>query len=468
MNLYKKLIGNSVIFAIGNLGSKLISFILVPLYTYYLTAEEYGVADLVTITSNLLLPIISVNIFESVLRFTLDKKNSKESVFTNSMIISLAGILLPLFFIPMLKFIEIDIKLVIFIYAILITQINRTILSQFTRAIGKVKLFAIDGILMTLFLGFSNIILLIKLGFGIDGYLISIVLANIFSILFLVSTLKVWIYIDFNLVNFNFLNKMLIYSIPMIPNSIMWWLINASNRYFILFFLGASSNGIYAVANKIPSLLSILSSIFNQSWQISAIEEYDNSDKSRFYSNVFNYYSTFLLLGTTIIVAFCKLFMKYLVADEYYIGWKVIPFLLLGVVFSSFSGFLGTTYLAAMETKGVFKTSIYGGITSLISNLIFIPLFGMTGAALSGMFSFLLMFLVRYFDTKKFMEIEINFFILLKSIFFILIQVFILYLEFGTYLEIVLQIVSILVQFLINRVVLIKLINIFRSKRKIR
>ena len=71
---YKKLVKNSVVFFIGNLGSKVITFLIVPFYTYYLTTAEYGTADLVTTTVNLLVPFAMVGMNEAVLRFTVSKE----------------------------------------------------------------------------------------------------------------------------------------------------------------------------------------------------------------------------------------------------------------------------------------------------------------------------------------------------------------------------------------------------------
>lgn len=181
---------------------------------------------------------------------------------------------------------------------------------------------------------------------------------------------------------------MLIYSIPLIPNALMWWVMNASNRYFILFFVGASANGLFAVANKIPSFLSILNTIFFKAWQLSAIEEYGDESKAKFYSQTFYYFSVVMFVGTSIILMILKYMMGILVSEEFFSSWQFIPFLLIGIVFSSFSAFLGTNYIAAKQTKGIFRTSLIGGTINIILNLIFIPLVGTNGAAISTMISF--------------------------------------------------------------------------------
>src|SRR5699024_3667120 len=133
-------------------------------------------------------------------------------------------------------------------------------------------------------------------------------------------------YKDINFISSNkiTMKKLTSYSVPMIPNSLMWWLINASSRYFILAFVGLSANGLFAVASRILSLLSIFYQVFNQAWQLSAIEEYENENKSEFYSTVFNNLSSFMLLGTSGLLIVIKPIFDSFFAEEYFIAWKVV------------------------------------------------------------------------------------------------------------------------------------------------
>lgn len=408
MNSYKKLLNNSFLFAIGNFGSKIILLLLVPLYTYYLTTAEYGFVDLVTTSTILLLPIVSANVFDAVLRFTMDKEESQSQVLSNSLFVGMLGAVAAVSLYPLLALLKIDKDMLNYTYVILLLQVFQNILSQFARGLGKIKIFAINGIWMTLVMSIANVILLTRYDMGIAGYLLSIVIANVASIGYLIVALRIWHFLEVSSINKPLVKTMLAYALPIIPNSIMWWLINASNRYFILGFLTASANGIYAVSNKVPAILSLLTSIFNQSWQLSAIEEYESEHKSEFYSKVFSYYASLLFLGTSSLLVVLKLFMARFIAPEYYDAWQSVPFLLLGVVFSSFSAFLGTNYLAAKETRGVFRTSVYGGAASLLLNYLLIPYFGLIGAGVANMISFAIMWILRIFDTKQYIVIAMD------------------------------------------------------------
>lgn len=454
MNAYKKLLGNSVVFAIGNLGSKLISILLVPLYTFYMTTQEYGMVDIVITTTSMLLPLISLSIYEATLRFALDGKEDTSKIFTNSLFITIIGLFILLGLSPFFSKLSIDSLLLKYLVLILSLQVLQATLAQFSRAIGKVKAYAFNGILMSFVIGGLNIYLLVYKNLGVEGYLLSIVAANVVSILFFSIILKIWKYIKKSTISIETMREMLKYSIPLIPNAFMWWIISASNRFFILYFVGVEANGLFAVANKIPSFLSILYAIFFQAWQISAIEEFNSKDKSRFYSKIFNLFSMVMFLGSSFLLIFLKYVVANFIAVEYYDSWKTVPFLLLSVVLSSFSSFLGTNYIAAKETKGVFSTSLLGGISNVALNFILVPFLGITGAAISTMISFGIMWVIRVIDTKKYIHValDIKALTFYVSIFFL--QTYVLFLGLTIKKEIFIELILFLIVFIFSIMVL--------------
>lgn len=460
MDKYRKLVNNSLVFAIGNFGSKIVSIILVPLYTFYLSTAEFGTVDLVTTTTTMLLPIISLSIYQAVFRFAMDSKESNSEVLTNSILITLIGAIIALLLYPILSFFNISNKLLAYLYVILVIQAFQNLIAQYTRAIGKIKVFAFNGILQTVAMGISNIVFLVIFHYGLDGYLISIILSNIVSITYLAFNINIFRDINLKKVNKALIKSMLKFSIPLIPNSFMWWLINASNRYFIIYFKGVSVNGLFSVANKIPALLVLFTSIFSQAWQLSAIDEYDSEDNSNFYSKIYNIYFMLLIIGTSTILLILKFIVSKFLSPEYFESWRYVPILLLGVVFSSLSGFLGTNYVASKETKGAFRTSVIGAFIAILTNIILVPYLGAIGAGLSTMISFAAVWIIRIIDTKKFIIIEFETNKTVFSLLVILIQIVVMYLKLEYVLELYIHIILILVLFILYRKTIKKVIQL--------
>lgn len=462
MDRYKKLISNSIIFALGNFGSKFIIFLLLPIYTRYLSPTQYGETDLVQTTISLLLPIITLSIYEAVLRFAMDSNSHKNIVLTNGVVVTVLGCFVGVTISIFLSFFHI--KYSLYLSLILGAQAFQMLFSQYAKAIGKVKIYAANGILLSVFMFLINILCLVVLKLEINGYFISLLVSNVLSCLYLFVRLDLSKDIKFGLFNRRQLKDMWQYSIPLIPNSIAWFATNAINRYFILYMIGSSANGIFAVANKIPTMLSVVNSIFFQSWQLSVIEEFEAEDKGKYYSQVFSYYSDFMFLGVTALMLFLKPIMRILVSEEFFSAWKYVPFLLLTVLYSSFSGFLGQYYVAAKKTNGLFFTTLIGAIVNVLLNMILIPIFGLNGAAISSAISFLLIWISRQIDTQKFISttLQINRMVSNHVVFFV--QLFALYFASGL-LTYVISAICLLLSIFINRSFITALIEKIFMKR---
>lgn len=449
---YKKLFNNSIIFGIGDIGSKGITFLLIPMYTFYLTQIEFGYIDLIQVSINLLIPVVSLSIYEAVLRYVMDNRN-KSIIFTNGFFVTIISTVLILLITIILQ-IFVKIPYILLVTIILILHLFQMLFSQFIRGIGYVKVFALNGIIFAFTTAIMNVILIAYFKLGITGYLWSIVLGLISSLMYMNLKVNIMGYIRLKYINKIVIKGLLIYSVPLMPNSIIWWIINASSRYFILIFVGASYNGLFAVASKIPSVLSIFNSIFFKAWQLSAIEEYNTLDKDSFYSDVFYYYQQFLFIVMGFIFLFLKPIFEIAIGDSFFTAWKYVPFLLVAVLFSSFSSFLGTNYIASKETAGVFKSSLIGGIINIIFNLITIPIMGVFGAGLASMISFITMTVIRMYDTKKYVDINYKYKNFLLNIFLLSINVSIMFLKVDVRKEMLFHLVILLFILTINRHIL--------------
>lgn len=456
MNKYSKLLKEIVVYGIGNLGSKVLSFILVPIYTAYLSSAEYGTVDLAMATVSMLMPVVSACIAEAVLRFTMDKSYNKSTVLSNAFFDS--GKIYLIFSIIIFAFnYFFKINNVVFVVLLIGIQIIESIFSQYVRAIGQTKKFATKGIILTFTTGIYSLFFIVFLKQGAFGYLIAILLAHLTAVIYMFFSAKIYRDINIGSKEKNVSKSMYSYSIPLVPNYTIWWLINSSNKYFINYYHSDSANGIYAVASKIPAIISLVTQVFSQAWQISAIENIDEEDNSDFYSGIFNSLSSVLFLSGFFVLLLLKPGFSILFNETYYKAWTAVPFLYLGAIFSSFSGFLGANYVAAKETKNAFKTSLIGGIISIILNWICIPSFGIFGASLASAGGFGVMWIIRYFDTKNLVQIKVDKLRIILNLLLYVLASIILLLELPS--EVYLLLAILVIQFLVNWKYLYKIIH---------
>ena len=436
---YKRLVGNSIIFAIGNFGSKLMQFIMIPIYSYALSTYEFGKVDLLTNIVYLLAPIVSFDLFDGAFRFALDKFEDKRYLdgflsdntpvgllankgYNDIIVIRLSNdaagdkslqkyvdLNLIMFIIGSICSIFVTGYPIMYTVILLIITIFFSLVSNFARAIGFVKHFAIAGIINTFTMGVANIILLLVVKLGIEGYLVSFCVGQFIGILYLFIATDIPNYLSVREYSLETLKKLLKYSIPLIPNGLAWWLNSTSDRVFVLGILGPSYNGIYAMASKIPSAISTILSVFFQSWQISVVEEYDKKDSMKFINTVYDTLSSLLFCAAVLLVAVIKPVFNLILSANYYNGWKLIPILLLSVIYTNIASFLGTMYTANKKTVGILTTTVYGAIINVILTVVFLNMIGLNGAAVANAVSFFVVSLLRYKYMKKLGKIRINF-----------------------------------------------------------
>ena len=354
MNKLTKLLKNSGLFAISTFGSKILSFLMVPVYSYVLSTAEFGTADIYMTVLNLLVPIVSLSIFDAIFRYAINntKENSLEyfeTGITFSFIASAVFIILGVIFTFVFKQ---NIVNNVVLIATVIFQVFLSALQQFAKAVNKVSAFSISAILYTLSYLLGNILFLVVFRFGITGYLVSYMLAGVISVSYLCLAILPK---EFKGIRFTFtlkrLKEMLGYCVPLIPNAVLLWIITASNRFFLLHYCGVESNGIYAVANKIPLVLSLFTSVFFQAWQISAIDETKEKNND-FSARIINGLVSMSAIGSSAILLLSKFVIDNFFNEQYAAASEYIPFLLLGVVFQCFASFRETPVL-----KWAFPTS---------------------------------------------------------------------------------------------------------------
>ncbi len=399
---YKTLLSNTFLISLGTFGSKLLTFVMVRFYTGVLTPADYGTADLIMQTANLLLPLVSLGITNGVFRFALDRKEQRRSIFTIGFYTILVGSLILLAALPLLSNSESLREYTLLIGVYTLASCLHSLCAQYIRAEGKTALFAVQGIINTaLVIGF-NITFLLVFRMGVFGYVMSVVAADGICTLFLVLREKLW-KLWLPKPEGQLWNAMLRYSIPLIPATIFWWITSVSDRYMVAYFLGTDANGLYAVACKIPTVLTLLSTIFMEAWQFSAIQEAtgDREVHIRFYTQVWSAFLAVMVMAGSVIIVLCRLEIRMLSTQQYYEAWKYIPTLSMAMVFSAFSSFMGSVYVVTEKSRLSLWTALWSALANIFLNFLLIPRIGIQGAAIATLASYVLCFAIRAVTSRR-------------------------------------------------------------------
>lgn len=408
---YKYLIKNIGTLTIANFGTKILSFFLIPLYTNILTTGEYGTYDLYSTTISLLIPILTFSVIDATLRYSLESDENKSEVFTIALkriILSTLIVIAIILINNLFNFFEIFKLYSTYFIMLYFSEILYSLLSNFSRGLEKIKEVAIAGIINSIVILTGNILLLVVFKQGLKGYFVANILGYIIPIIYFSFILKIWNYINLNKVNKKLKNEMFTYSKPLIFNTIGWWITNVSDRYVVTIICGISANGVYSVSYKIPSILNVFQTIFNQAWTLSAVKEYDKNSKE-FYSKVYKIYNLGMVLVCSLLIIGDQLLAKLLYSNNFYEAWKYAPFLMISVVFGALSGLLEGVFVATKDTKAIAKTTIIGAIVNTILNIILVKCIGTLGAAIATLISYLVVWILRIIDTNKVMKMDIDY-----------------------------------------------------------
>lgn len=402
----KYLIKNTVIFAIGNMASKLITFFLVPLYTNALSTAEYGTVDAINTICMVLAPVLIMNISESVMRFSLDKDAEYTKILSTGITFLVLEVFITLPVIPISSLFDSLRGYGFYIYFFTITSSASQLFLCYLRGKEKLVHYSIGNVIHTFSIAIFNILFLLVLKQGVIGYFTAYILAAVITMVYAIvsgGVLK-------DLKTFKFDSKltrnMLKYSVVLIPNTFMWWIMNSSDRIMVISMVSVASNGIYAVSYKLPTLVSTTTTIFNQAWSYSAIREDGAKDEEEYNNSVLKKLTCIVMLIGLMILTFTKPFFKVYVAEAYYDAWRYVSFLTIGCVYLTLATFMATSYTVHKDGFGYLFSGMFGALLNILLNFILIPIIGVYGAAVATCFSYIAVLIFRYFHTRKYIHYD--------------------------------------------------------------
>lgn len=398
MEKSKYLLKNIGILIISNFSSKILVFLLVPLYTNVLSTTEYGSYDLAISTVTLLFPIFSLNIVDSVMRFSMEINSDKKKIVSIGIQYVLISILLFAITMYVLDITNIFLEIKgyeIYILLYYISYAYNQFLIQFVKGLERVVELGIAGVISTSITIFLNLLFLLVFRWGIIGFFFANILAQFFSAFYLMVRVRLWDYICCIQRDKVLKKEMLAYSIPLISTLLGWWINSTADKYIVTIILGVSANGLLAVSYKIPQIINTLQGIFVQAWQISAIKEYGDKNTAFFYGKTFSVINLLMCLACSLLILFTRPLATVLYAKEFYAAWQYVPFLLIANVLNCAAGLLGPILSAQKKSKAMMWSALIGAGVNIILNMVLIKIWGLQGATIATAISSFIIYLIR-------------------------------------------------------------------------
>lgn len=394
---YKYLIKNTGILAISNFSSKLLVFFLVPIYTSVLSTAEYGTYDLAMSTVLLLYPVLTVNIVDGVMRFSMEKGADHTKIIS----IALRFIFVGMFIMTVLLYINRTFhvwndlygveQFILFYY---IFYVLNQLMIQFSKGLERIKDMGVAGVIGTIVTILSNVLFLLVWKLGLPGFFSASILGQAIPAVYLAVRVKIWKYIG-TVIDKTLQKEMLLYAVPLMMTTIGWWVNTASDKYVVTFICGVAANGLLSIAYKIPTILNTLQGIFIQAWQVSAIKEYGSEEAKRFYRETFLYLNALMCVGCAGLIWLTRPIAHILFAKDFYQAWVFVPFLLVSSMLNAASGYIGPILAAKKDSKSMAIAAFGGAGVNVVLNIALVYLMGIQGATIATVIASYIIYIIR-------------------------------------------------------------------------
>ena len=410
MSRKTELAKNTAVLTVGKLCTQCISFFLLPLYTAILSADEYGSFDLLITYSTLLLPLVNWQFDQGLFRFMLDVRGNREEqkkLFSTLLFFStLQCLVYVILLVCAAPFLRLKDGHFLLLYVVL--SVYTMLLLQFVRGLGFNVKYTVASFISASATMVFNVIALVILKMGLRGLYFSTVAAQGMTLAYLLVSSKAWAYFSFKEIQVQIFRQVSAYSLPLVPNNLAWWVVNASDRTIIAHFLTTAANGIYSVANKFPNVFINFYNILNLSWTETVSLHFHDEDRDEFLSETIT--SLFKLFAAACfgIVACMPFVFPILINTQYGDAYDQILILMYAMLFRVLVGLYSCVYVARKDAKKIAVTSISAALINIAVDLVLINKIQIFAASFSTLAAFLSMFVIRYFDVNKTVKMKIS------------------------------------------------------------
>lgn len=402
-NTSKELFKNTGIIAFGQISTKLVSFLLLPLYTSLLTTEEYGTVDLLTTYSTVLTIIVGLQMNLAIFRYLVTNRDDEVRIKQVCSSVMFSSVIT--FAIYAVIFCLIQAYLTISYSWYLLLHVGTTIflntVNSISRGLGRNAYYALGNFLSSTITIVLNILFLVVFRLGLKYMLIAYIIGPVVggSIVFLKCSM--WRNFSIKSINKQDIKRILQYALPLVPNELSWSVIHASDRMIVSWVLSVAINGLIAVAAKISSIYTTFFYIFNASWTEQVVLHYKDEGGKEYICEMFDKMVSLFACFAIGIIACLPFVFSFLVGPEFSDAYGLLPLYILAVFFNVVIGLISPIYLVNNETKKVATSTMVAAFINVFVDLLLIRIIGMYAAPFSSVCGYMTISFWRLWDVNK-------------------------------------------------------------------
>lgn len=409
-NKKTELIKNTLIIALGKMSTQFLTFLLLPVYTSKISSAEYGNIDLIISYSTFLIPIITIQQEFAVFRFLIDARGDDRKVagIISTGVFNMLKLLLPFSIIATPILFLLKIKFAEWIILNILATATLSFFLQVSRGVGESLKYSVTSILTGMINVGLNLFFIFGLNLGGEAILIASVISSIIGVCYLIGSLRLTDKIAKAFVEKDIKKMLIRYSLPVMLNGVAWWVVNASDRTIMAYFVSLSAVGVYAAANTFASVVNGLFYIFNMSWSESASMHLKSKDAEGYFSDVFNSMVKIFTFICSALIFALPIAFKLLIKQDYRESYNYIPLLVLGALICGIANYYSCIYSALLVPQKIMKTTLIAGLVNVLIDLVLVYFIGVYAAIISTIIAFSIMLVMRHLDIIKLIKITVS------------------------------------------------------------
>lgn len=399
----KTLLKNTGIIAIGNISTKMINFLLLPMYTALINTEDYGTIDLLSTYSTLLMAVVSLQLFQTAFRFVaVERENQNKARCVLSTIFFLSSIVAVgyvLIFVGLSPFIRLKQKWYLLFQVL--ANIFLLLVTNSIRGLGDNTTYAFSNFLSAAITLILNVLFLVVFKWNAMTMLIAYIIGPIIGGVTAFIHKKLWVYLSIKSISLEKAKLYLQYTAPLVPNELSWWVVHASDRTIVSAVLGTAANGLIAVASKFSSIYTTIFSVFNTAWTEQCVLHFNDEGGKQYLSDTIVTITKFFTSLTVGLISCMPFVFPVMVNSKYQEAYGLIPVYLLAVYFNVLIGLVSPIYLIHNETGKVAKSTFCAAVINIAVDVLMISFIGVYAAPISSVAAYLIISLWRLWDIEK-------------------------------------------------------------------
>ncbi|MBR4629694.1 MAG: lipopolysaccharide biosynthesis protein [Treponema sp.] len=394
------------IYGAGTFFSKILVFLMIPVYTRILSPADYGYYDVLLSNIQLLATIAFMEVWSGIIRFMFDSEDPYVTVKTFVKLFPLFISLYAVFFFGLSLFFDFRFPVITFCYGLFYVLFY--VMNSVCRGLGRNVDYVISGAISTLISCLLSFIFLVVVHKGVSAMFLSLIAGYACSIAYVELRTHAFSTAIRKKQNWKNSKEMLSYCFPLMINTFSYSFLTLFNKNVIMSRLGDTDSGYYALAEKIGMVLSVGISIYMLAWQEEAYIYAKDEKRSEIYSYHINQYVKCVGLLVPLYMFACYFVMPFVSGENFSASLNIIPLLIVQVFIGSISGFLVIIISAHKKSKQILISMILGAVTNTVLMTLLIPVLGIHASNVSLCIGLSVCSLARYLFARQFAVLKIH------------------------------------------------------------